>query len=100
MNSRSITGWIGAVGLESVFDVPASETNFGLVAGIDADVKIVMPVVAPSEANGDVFLTVALVVLPWSAEISDFALESAFSRRNETVSVSEDAGAIEDMRSL
>ncbi|WP_245436923.1 hypothetical protein [Rhizobium chutanense] len=96
-----MTDWIGAVGLESPFDVAASETNFGLVVCADVDEKIVRPaVVVPSEAKGDVFLTAMLVVLPWLAELSDFELESAFSRRKETVSVSEDVGAIDDMRSL
>lgn len=96
-----MTDWIGAVGLESPFDVSASETNFGLVVCADVDEKIVRPaVVVPSEAKGDVFFTVVLVVLPGLTEFSDFGLESAFNRRKETVSLSEDAGAIDDMRSL
>ncbi|MDC7745643.1 hypothetical protein [Rhizobium binxianense] len=96
-----MTGWIGAVGLASPFEVLASETNFGLVVCADVDEKIVRPAaVVPPEVKGDVFLIAVFVVLPWLAELSVFELESAFSRRKETVSVSKDAGAIDDMRSL
>ncbi|EGE59758.1 MULTISPECIES: hypothetical protein [Rhizobium] len=96
-----MTGWIGAVGRDVPFDVAASETNFGLLVCADIEEKIVRAaVVVPSEAKGDAFLTVVLVVLPWLVEFSDFGSELAFSRRNETVSISEDAGAIDDMRSL
>lgn len=94
-----MTGWISAVGLEAPFDVPASETNFELVVCADVNGKIVEPVVAvPSEAKGDAFLTVVLVV--WPEELSELEFESTFSRRNEIPSDSEDAGAIDDMRSL
>ncbi|MBP2443977.1 hypothetical protein [Rhizobium leguminosarum] len=81
--------------------MPASETNIGLLACADVDEKIVRPaVVVPSEAKGDVFLTVVLVVLPWLAKLSELELESALSRKKEAVSLSEDAGAIDDMCSL
>ncbi|ULJ82519.1 MULTISPECIES: hypothetical protein [Rhizobium] len=95
-----MTGWIGAVGLESPFDVAACATNFGLLVCADVEERIVRPaVVVPSELKGDAFLTV-LAVLSWLVEFSDFGSELAFSLRNETVSISEDAGAMDDMRSL
>ncbi|WP_234936525.1 hypothetical protein J4T90_34330 (plasmid) [Sinorhizobium medicae] len=78
MNSKSMIGWIGAVG-ESPFDALA-ETEFKLVVGSAADRNLVRPTpaVAPSALKGDAFLTA--VVLHGPAEFSDFELGSAFFR--------------------
>lgn len=81
LNSKSMIGWIGAVGLESPFDALA-EAKFKLVVGSAADRNLVRPTpaVAPSALKGDAFLTVMPVVLHGPAEFSDFELGSAFFR--------------------